>query len=241
MYIQFLRSLNYDKHTFGFFKGWQSYESIIETYDNYEDEDRAEYFPEWYDFYNMRRGTAMYMKLPDIRGKKEEFYYDLWREEQRILNQHKTYPEPRPIDSRPHLNLLDIHIEDFFVDKFEDSKTQEYYRAQRYLRGEQALTDEYDGNADTAICELQMAGELVPIKEHYDFRVALQNAHRAHERRRIAETLPIAYQQYLMRIETQMMFDQDRYIENYVKYKEDHIQMIIRGRVLNGEPADLDF
>ena len=57
--------------------------------------------------------------------------------------------------------------------------------------------------------------------------------------------MPLAYESYLMRINSGIPFDQlgitIDHLELSKDIKQNIIQAIIDGRVLNGEPADLNF
>jgi hypothetical protein len=50
---------------------WQNYENMKEDYDNGN-------LIECYDFYNDKKGTGIYMQLPNIRGEKEDFDRSLY-------------------------------------------------------------------------------------------------------------------------------------------------------------------
>ncbi|CAF3773379.1 unnamed protein product [Rotaria sp. Silwood1] len=79
LYQQFLlqSSVNEDLKWYQYVQ-WQDYENLIAAYNDSDDADGD--FPEWYDFINIRTGNGSYLTLPDIRGKKEEFYLDIGRE-----------------------------------------------------------------------------------------------------------------------------------------------------------------
>ena len=76
IYIQYLQSFNFENQQ-DWLERWQDYEEIKEAY-NTNNENRN--FPEWYDFHNGRTGLSSYLLLPDVRGQKEEFYMELWRD-----------------------------------------------------------------------------------------------------------------------------------------------------------------
>jgi hypothetical protein len=84
------------------------------------------------------------------------------------------------------------------------------------------------------------AEEPVPIQAHSDWKTAIKNAARTYERKKVAEALPQAWEQYRMNIDLGIGFPvTDPKTENWIvnMFKE----TILRGRVLNGEPEDLMF
>ena len=108
-------------------ENWQEHDEIIEAY-NTDNENRN--FPEWYDFYNGRRGTGVNMTLPDIRGEKEGIYEDIARKhQQEELEKDPAYVKPAPYLPAKSLNYYDANHREWFIKTFETKQVQELYAA----------------------------------------------------------------------------------------------------------------
>ncbi len=239
MYMQYLRSFNFEDKQ-GWFSSWQDYEGIKAAY-NEESETRN--FPDWYDFHNGRTGLSVYMLLPDIRGEKEEFYLDLWRAEMKRLNElekKKKENEPQaPVaqqDNRPWLNYHKEGWLTWFVNTFEDKQTQEMFErfgGERAFRG----SDEFLNNDLNTIG--RAADSLIAVEAWYDWKEAIHKAADKYRREKIAEALPLAFEQYRMNIDLQIAFEKP---ENFIERMTDgYPGAILKGRELNGEPQDFNF
>lgn len=212
---------------------WQDYEEIKEAY-NTNNENRN--FPEWYDFHNGHTGSGTLMLLPDIRGEKEAFYYELHFDQQRELNKKEHDDWERKRDKRPWLHSFDEDSIKYFVSTFENKEEQalynEYAFANRHREEKDTLRDTIDA--------LLKADEFVPIESHYDWFEALQIALKRYRCKKIAEALPMALEQYQMNIQMGIAFPADhKYTHNEVRGI--WLQNILNGRKLNGEPQDLNF
>ncbi len=231
LYVQFLQSFNYEEHQFNLLEGWQSYTELKEAYHN----DNADTnFPEWYDFYNGRKGTSLYLSLPDIRGEQEEAYEALWFERDKEENP-PSQQTSRPYDNRPIISYWDAEHLMWFVETFEDQSTQEYFEANKELSWDSEYIDGYDGNVSEIVEQLKDANEIIPIRAHYDYRIALKRALDSFERKQISEALPIVYEQYLMRKEMGLTFaglEADHYI---YEIRNEEYERIKKGRELSGD------
>lgn len=236
MYIQYLQSENFEKSQ-GWLDRWQDYEEIKEAY-NSENADRN--FPDWYDFHNGRTGLSAYLLLPDIRGKKEEFYMDLWRNElHEKVEKQKQQPAPTPapdsnLDQRPFLDYHKKGWMTWFINTFEDKQTQETFKR---FGGENPYRD-YDEYLQDDLRMLEHADRIVPIQGWFDWKEALHKTAFRYFREKVTEALPLAYEQYQMRVEMGLAFEVDPDLPVYDKWYHD---ALLRGRELNGEPRDYDF
>ena len=212
---------------------WQNYEEIKEAY-NTNNENRN--FPEWYDFHNGHTGRGTLMLLPDIRGEKEKFYYDLHFEQQRELNKkdHEEWEKNR--DKRPCLHGYDEDTIKYFVSTFENKEEQNLYNDYAFANRHR---DEKDTLMDITDALLK-ADEFVPIESHYDWFEALQLALNRHTCKKIAEALPMALEQYQMNIQMGIAFPAEGKNEHN-PLREIWLQNILNGRRLNGDPEDLNF
>lgn len=92
--------------------------------------------PDWYEFYDERMGTGALLLLPDIRGKKENYYIDLfwdWKNK-RLKSSSPSSPPPPP-------ETLFCNKENYtkFMDTFENNYLNLLHKY--YLEGFK-LTDE---------------------------------------------------------------------------------------------------
>jgi len=240
MYMQYLRSFNFENEQ-GWFSFWQDYKGIKAAYN---DDNETRNFPDWYDFHNGRTGLSVYLLLPDIRGEKEEFYLRLWSAEikrQHELEKKKKENEPQaPVaqqDMRPRLNYHNNGWLTWFVSTFEDKQTQEMF--QRYGGEHPFSGSDSDEFLHNDLTTLGKADGLVPIEAWFDWKEAIHKAADKYRREKIAEALPIAFEQYRMNIELQIAFEKP---ETETENPNEGLSgAILKGRELNGEPRDFNF
>jgi hypothetical protein len=174
-------------HTVG-----QDYEEIMEI-DEYGDRSNM---PEWYEFYDSRMGTSMLLLLPDNRGKREDFYHDLLREEYK-----RTHPESNkpaaPVDNRPMLSSYNHDIVDFARYIETDPYILELFRYHEFeLEEQDRKPDQW--NLDAAIATLLSADRPIRFNPTKNWDEAIFLASYQYVNRRIVEAIDLAYAQYLM-------------------------------------------
>lgn len=194
--------------------------------DDWEDEDEQLYYPAWYRFYDQRHGTGPLRHQPDVRGKREEFYYDLylkdWASRRRAKQAAPPAPtastapdpaaappmapaEPAPVappDTRPawYLNGRD-EIFRTVVEQFDP--TPQLLELRRAMRDGQE--QKYSRENDQALrdfCDLADEHHLiVPIEtDAADWRAALRRAVQDLQRRQLLAVLPLEYEEYQERL-----------------------------------------
>lgn len=238
LYTQYLLSENVDIEDNYYKMGeqWQDHKEIIEAY-NTNNENRN--FPEWYDFYNGRRGTGVYMTLPDLRCDKEAFYMNIARSQNRKEHEannptaQKQANEPIAV-----LNYFDKYHRDWFVSTFENKEVKEYYKAFEWSARNDELKENLEFNA---LNILYSANEPVPIEANSNWAKALKKAAEKYTLKKIAEALPEAWEQYMMNVEMKIAFPEDKKTESYKSIRKMFADCILKGRVLNGEPEDFNF
>ncbi len=238
MYIQYLQSENFENEQ-GFLDSWQEYDEIKEAY--LTDEGMRD-VPEWYEFHNSRTGLSVYLQLPDIRGDKEEYYLKFWRKEfhAKADNEQKIMKEIAEVfplaetEKRPSLDYFKKGWMTWFVNTFEDKPTQEAFA--RY--GGEIIFADRDEYLEDDLELLATADRIVPMQGWFDWREAVHKAADGYRREKIIEALPIAYQQYRVRVDTELGFELK---ESRAKYNSWYYDMILRGRELSGEKRDLNF
>jgi hypothetical protein len=232
LYANYLHQNNVDEQIDNG-ESWQEYEEIKEAY-NTNNANRN--FPEWYDFHNGRTGSGVLMLLPDIRGEKENFYLDMHFEQQHEMTKEADEERKKNRDRRPWIRSYDEDTLRYFVTTFENKEEialyNEYAYATRHRDEEEVLYE--------ITRELLKADEPVPIQAHHDWFEALQLALSAYRRKKIAEALPLALEQYQMNIQMGISFPKEK--------KDDHrwlrdlwFNNLMNGRKINGDPEDLNF
>lgn len=205
---------------------WQNYRSFKEE----EDEDDL---PEWYIFHNLRTGNSNLRLMPDIRGEKEEFYRNLYFEDQRAK---ETKPSV-PYDERPMLSFdYDSEYAEFAA-QFDDEETKrnmDNWVAYNRHSG-------YDSDVSEVVMRMEEIDDFIPIESHYDYREAIRRAYNNYCYGKIVEHLPMAYEQYLFTKNMNLGFSTDRDDTFYYDLRKTYFDQITAGRILNGEPGDLDF
>lgn len=237
MYIQYLHSFNYEMEL-GFMEHWQDHENIT---DAYKGDDSGGNIPEWYDFHNGRTGLGIYMTLPDVRGEKEGFYMDIWRnvvvrkEQNRVKAEIQAQKDAGTYDERPRLAYYQRDWMKWFVETFEDSDTIEAYRRN------QKVSDSFSNNEalENDLDMLGRADRKVPIEGWFDWREAVHKAADNYRKIRIEEALPVAFEQYRLAIDLGLGFAEDH--DRKVGWNDGYRKAILDAREANGEPRDFDF
>ncbi len=226
---------NGEYHSFKWFSEWQDYT----TYKRELEEDaKAIRYPDWYEFYDMRRGTGELLSLPNIRGKKEKIYLDLChKEEIRLKKEAGTYQEPKPYIPKKRIPYTNQFMIDF-IKRFEKIEIQEYML--RHVKSDEEA--DIDDAYENAVYVLSYAEELVPVEFHENWKIGVIEAAERFETEQMLKGLREVYRDYQFRNVTGIQHPPTHDgtsvclgISNHYK------QNIIKGRILNGEPGDLNF
>jgi len=223
-----------ENNYFGF--SYQDYDEIKEAYEDAKDATFD--FPDWYEFHNSRKGTGALMLLPDVRGEKERFYLELYHSTEREKNKEAREANEKNRDRREWLRYYEREFTDWFVTTFESKEVQLAYRSYEW---HQESNDRSEG-IRWEMNLLLSAKEKVPIEANEDWLEGIRNTAKRYERMKIAEALPLAWEQYKMNVDMGIGFpisEGDIEHGNYITgiYRNN----IIQGRILNGEPGDLNF
>jgi hypothetical protein len=230
LYMKYLSSSYEDPSNW--LSDYQDYEGFKEAIES----DDGGVYPDWYEFYDTYRGTGMNIKLPDIKGERQEFYrglcFDDKKEEEIKAGTYKPY---NPSNQLPYLSSLDDNQIEEFIHLFESSK--EFGLWKNYSDSKNNNSDEFDD----AVFFLADARELIPIESHLDYREAIIKSAQLYKNRLLARALPLAFEEYQMKLDVGISFydnlppiDED---DNGTRVNE----QIIKGRILNGEPPDFNF
>jgi hypothetical protein len=208
-----------------------NYSEIKETYKEYGS------LPPWFEYYDLRKGTGSLLILPDIRGEKEEYYFNIWQSnssKSKNAGKKKKYVT----DSRPYLKCYDFSTIEEFIKEYEDRDILEYFRIY-----ENELNKSFD-DIDQAVKILKEADEIIPIENNYDWKSAVLQAARKYEQSKLSESLKVVYDKYNYRLKvgiTPESLSRATDIERIKGWCEDIKGKIIQARALNNEPADLNF
>ncbi len=214
---------------------WQDYDSITKKEENGLMDD----FPDWYEFYDSRMGTGMLLLLPNHKGTKENFYFDLFHEDSNKNNPPITYPPSAPYLAGFMQELLDFskffEKDKYFITLFK------YYK---YHQDKESRDPNYDDVVE-AIQLLFEADRPVYCHNHLTWDKAIVAAAKEYKNTKIVEMLDFVFEEYLMMKE--LGFSKDRSLEEIKEeYNKDNIAQlfrkhILKGRVLNGEPEDFNY
>ncbi len=234
LYQDFLTDTSLDYYDLKCDSGWQEHSDFKNRYLNDNDDD-AETLPAWYEYHNNKTGNGTLLILPDIRGTREDFYLQLyWNDNMNARKKEPDYVEYVP-DQRPYFSVYDEENIKTFIHKFEDSKTKKYH--EYYIA---ASKNAFDHPLKDTIHEILNTNEVIPVEAHYDIKQAIEIAYNKYQIKKLIEYLPIAYEQYVFNKKMGLNFSQKKN-NLYVNLRDEYMAKIRKGRVLNGEPDDLNF
>ncbi|MCX6151084.1 MAG: hypothetical protein NTX22_11200 [Ignavibacteriales bacterium] len=227
MYRDYL--LSEDFYDFKMEWKWMGYKEIKENHKEYGT------LPSWYEYYDLRKGTGSFLVLPDIRGDKEEYYINIWRNNNSSKPKTKRVIDPDP---RPFLKSYDLSIIEEFIKKYEDHKTLEYFKI---YEGELHKSND---EVEQALRVLREADEVVPMENNYDWKLAIIQTAKKFEQKKLSEALEAVFKKYSYRLKigiAQETLSSESNIMWIKNWSNEIKQKIIKARVLNNEPADLNF
>jgi hypothetical protein len=106
--------------------------------------------------------------------------------------------------------------------------------------------DNRNGYLDERVIEIMYEWkgikDIIPIKEDADWRQALVNAYENYRKLQLIQILPYLYSDYFMRLQNDFGFDWQENERTYLSELSNNVKKdVLRGRELNGEPANIDF
>ena len=208
--------------------------------------------PYIYDYFDTHQNTGHLIKLPDVRGEREDYYYKIALHDQiRERNQERIErgepdpdTEPRPVYKSNYYGLTSYERKEI-VEAYEDDQIKEAYMMQDTKYSYHNTNEE----VNEAMEFLSNAIEPVPMLADDNWQTALSKSVRHYKNCKIAEHLPYVYDTYLM------AFDDDDPKEAVAKrvaaYDPTELEkhrlnsgkgwMVLKGRRLLGEPENFDF
>lgn len=237
---EFLRTDNCDTEPLDWLVDWQDYEAITGKEDQ-DEEEGNDCVPDWYEFYDARMGTGALMQLPDLRTPKENAYRHLYHEEQAELR--KQQPPSAPyVPSKPsiHCSMEERYKFSQVVDDpiFQRIFLHDLMDAQERSEAEEG--DEGEDPMDIIILHLDSIKNPPPVRGGLSWREAIRQCWRDYLNGVIAEDLDLVWNEYLMYLEAGIVPAAEDKM-HYKSLADDVAQQILRGRVLSGEPEDLNF
>ena len=235
MYIDFLNNSDVNRHELsGHGMEWQNFSEYKGSYTSSRDDDYLD-LPEWYDFHNNKTGNSNLLLMQDIRGEKERFYINLYFEDIRPQQEQARIEHEKTLDKRPYLSSSSDEHTAYFISTFENKECQKQYKY--YYE----MTNKHDPfEFSELIRHILNVDEPIPISSHHNLIDAVEIAYNSYYLKKVAEHLPIAFEQYLLT--NQLGFNMKGEKDNhYQEIKEIYARQILKGRELNGEPRNFDF
>lgn len=211
---------------------WQDFRGMKDEYTGKTDE---VYIPDWYEFYDMRMATGYLLTLPDIKGEKEKFYRNIYRENDKKMNPDK-YKSNTVINRDEWLSPYDIDKMKEFVEMFEEPKVIEYFRLMELE--EDNKEDEEVVNA----IEILQRVKNIDIINRGNWRDSILYTVDMYQKQCLYDALEKVYANYISRMNMGIGYaeeDEDRIYTQ--KTIEEIKEQIIIGRELNGEPRDFNY
>ncbi|WP_046244134.1 hypothetical protein [Hymenobacter terrenus] len=246
MYLEWVQEADYedDLRDSGGVRGWQQYDDVKAQLDPESDEAGQHSFlfgevSEWYEFHNQRTGNGRLLRLPDLRGQKEEHYLNTWRAHNRAEREANPTPPASPPDPRPAYIRYDEarKLQGVFAQQFESAALNRQRTSYETANPPSTWEDE---ELERVLSFLKDIDEPVSIAAGDDWRLALRQASYAFRKQKLLDSLPQAYEAYCQRQEwgiAQPACSEREPHSTAVWYNK----AILDARKLLGEPEDFNF
>lgn len=234
-YIDFLQGSDQDPEM-QVYQDWQDYEKMKTAYELGNNDITKQGFPAWYHYHNSVSNADILMALPDIRGEKEAFYTNICHAEMKAMGrspQTNSPAEPESLSQyfeKPYL--------EWFVRKFETKEVIRLFEAHKWWSDKNVMENLLYDDLRT----LFSADEVIAIDASPYWIRSIREAADKYRRKKIAQALPDAWKQYMLNIQTGISFPYDTgEMKKYEAIRKLQERTIIAGRIVNDEPADLNF
>lgn len=201
----------------------------------------SEEMPVWYEFCDIRMGTGNLLILPNHKGEKEEFYLNLNREEIQKHNPPKIYPK---IDAKPVICGYGKDLINFSRHFESDNYFIELFKYYDFYEENENKDPNYDDISE-AIDHLFSADRPVYFSSHLNWDKAIIDAVNKYSNTRIVELIDFVYEEYMLMKELGISKckTHEKIKEAYEKDLIVRIfrESILKGRILNNEPADFNY
>ena len=238
LYVRFLQEDSLDNKFDEHYEIYR-FSEIVNAYNQPEND--YEYYP-WYKFFDNEMGTTYLMDLPDLRGHKERVYECLARQEKLDNDKERREEWERNQDKRPYLSYYGGDFMDKFIKEMEIPNFYRYYEEQKKWRQKR----ERNELAEMIIRDLDKDPRRnIAMEAGEDWRNAVKRTFERYRREHVIAFMPTAYEQYLENSGKQWNYPGEEedmeLLEDIEDFRKSTYDRIIRGRMLNGEPADLNF
>lgn len=189
LFIQFLKSPESNHHFEFECEEWQDYHTFKEEYAS----DYSSQTPDWYEFYDGKRGTGYLLTLPDLKGEKEDYYRAVVRGDQNP-GESEYEPDLDPDVDKPHADETKHEIE--YAKRFEDPETAEiiisHIKGMDLQERHQQLDEYYEYLKDIP--------HKLPFVQHDDWRESLRLTALQYKKEHIADALPRVWRRYIREV-----------------------------------------
>src|SRR5665213_706974 len=209
MYLDYLNSDFYNYGNSDEYCDWQSWTILID--------DDSEDYPDWYKFYDERKGTGDLIKLPNLRGEKEEKYLKIAATNRMEVykKEHPEYMEPVS-DPRPMISYGDDELIEF-IKKFDDPILLKYHE----LMDRSEYDDDEFPELSEALEDLKNAEVPILVENGSCWQDTIIKSMASHQIRQLNKALPIVYDEYLFRLQNNIAFGYtDEEIESQEREKK---------------------
>jgi hypothetical protein len=220
--------------------GGEAYADDEEEEEEYEEidgdyEDEGGY-PDWYAFCDQKYGTGHLIRLPNVRGEKEDRYRSLSLMQQRqALVNAGNYPPQMGDNQKPYLSIFDENAVNLFVDSFEGLEEKENWQNYRDARNKK------DPELEAAFEMLLCTNDIIPMEAHVNWREAMLKAGQLCKDKLVAQAIPFTYEEYLMKLNAGIAFYENMGKEAIEEHRKAYSKDILDGRELSGEPRNFEF
>jgi len=155
--------------------------------------------PAWYMYHNLMTGAGKYLLLKDERNEEEMYYRELnWDRMEEEKKKEAAEQGEKPIEVR--LPSLDSDKDSInaFAKQFES--VLGYERIVRSTKPK--FSKDLNFELGDLLIYMQEIEKHVPIKAHYDWRIALAEAYHDHTQKHIAAALDAVFEDYQFKMET---------------------------------------
>ena len=239
LYTEYMLSNDGHSNPFDFLEDWQDFDAIREAYNTPEDEEAGRNVPEWYEYYFNHTGTGIELTLPDLKKEKDTYYFLKGNDERtRLLIEEEQKAIAENLAPPPEEGVLfngyEEDVRESFMKVFEDKENrgmhEEYKKWQDYTEREDMLQEDLE--------MLFYANENIEIEANENWAYAVQLAAARYRTKKIAESLPAAFEQYKLNLMLGIRYPEQ---EDSVTQSAFYNDLVLLGRKLSGEPEDFDY
>ena len=221
---------------------WQDYKQLKRQE---EENDFDEQVMPWYNYYDTYMGTGMLKLLPDVRGPKEKLYMDAYRKKQQEELEAAGKVTPPYVYTPPKESLwYSVHRFYEMARVFDDPYFTTLMKAKSEEDSAGDTLEDKEGEANRYVHLLKNIPDLPPVRGGLSWRQALRYCYEDYLKSILVRDLPTVCEEYNLYRSMGINYQTGKYVDKTLaEYSiSNHcIEMILTGRVLLGEPEDLDF